>query len=113
MCVSRFHLVLAVPRPGSAEVRDSNGVVRTVSLLALDGPAPQPGEWLVVHSGYAFDRVARPAGPAEARAAGSAPAAPFVCDTYRIPVESAHYSAAAASDRVPDGRSADHEEGRP
>ncbi len=26
-------------------------------LLALDGPPPSTGEWLVVHSGYAIDRV--------------------------------------------------------
>jgi hydrogenase maturation factor len=35
-----------------------------VSLLALDGPTPAPGQWLSVHSGYAIDRV--DAGEAEA-----------------------------------------------
>jgi hydrogenase maturation factor len=39
------------------EVEDLDGTVHRVSLLALDGPPPTPGEWLVVHSGYALDRV--------------------------------------------------------
>jgi len=38
-------------------VEDLGGTVHRVSLLALDGPPPTPGEWLVVHSGYALDRV--------------------------------------------------------
>jgi hydrogenase maturation factor len=39
------------------DVEDLDGTVHRVSLLALDGPSPTPGEWLVVHSGYALDRV--------------------------------------------------------
>ncbi len=65
MCLSRFHLVLSVDSPGTAVVRNSRGVTHTVSLLALDGPPPRPGEWLVVHSGYAIDRVPPPPGPAD------------------------------------------------
>jgi hydrogenase maturation factor len=42
---------------GVAEVEDVDGVRHVVSLLALDGPVPAPGEWLTVHSGYAIDRV--------------------------------------------------------
>jgi len=42
---------------GAVDVEDVDGGVHRVSLLALDGPAPRPGEWLVVHSGYAIDRV--------------------------------------------------------
>jgi hydrogenase expression/formation protein HypC len=38
-------------------VADVDGAVHRVSLLALDGPVPGPGEWLIVHSGYAIDRV--------------------------------------------------------
>jgi hydrogenase maturation factor len=38
-------------------VADIDGGVHRVSLLALDGPTPRPGEWLIVHSGYAIDRV--------------------------------------------------------
>jgi hydrogenase maturation factor len=39
------------------DVENIDGKVHRVSLLTLDGPAPEPGEWLVVHSGYAIDRV--------------------------------------------------------
>jgi len=57
MCMSRLHRVLRDAGPGAVEVEDVNGTVHRVSLLALDGPAPLTGEWLVVHSGYAIDRV--------------------------------------------------------
>ncbi len=57
MCVSRLHRVLRGAGPGAVDVEDVNGTVHRVSLLALDGPAPAAGEWLVVHSGYAIDRV--------------------------------------------------------
>lgn len=59
MCVSRFHRVVACAGGDSALVADSGGATRTVSLLALDGPPPRPGDWLVVHSGYALERVDR------------------------------------------------------
>jgi len=49
--------VLGTVSPGVVEVEDVQGGRRRVSLLALDGPPPAPGEWLVVHSGYAIDRV--------------------------------------------------------
>lgn len=64
MCMSRFHQVVRIVAPGAAEVEDVDGVAHRVLLLALDGPEPVPGEWLVVHSGYAIDR----ADPAEAEA---------------------------------------------
>jgi len=54
MCMSRLHVVRALKGPGVAEVEDLAGSVHDVSLLALDGPAPLPGSWLVVHSGYAL-----------------------------------------------------------
>ena len=57
MCVSRLHRVLRSVDPGAVDVQDMDGTVHRVSLLALDGPPPAPGEWLVVHSGYALDRV--------------------------------------------------------
>ena len=57
MCMSRLHRVMRSAGPGSVDVEDVNGTVHRVSLLALDGPAPAEGEWLVVHSGYAIDRV--------------------------------------------------------
>ena len=57
MCVSRLHRVVRSDDPGFADVEDVDGKVHRVSLLALDGPEPVPGEWLVVHTGYAIDRV--------------------------------------------------------
>ena len=57
MCVSRLHRVVGAPGRGVVEVEDVHGGRRRVSLLALDGPTPEPGEWLVIHSGYAIDRV--------------------------------------------------------
>jgi len=57
VCMSRLHRVVRSASPGTVDVEDVNGMVHRVSLLALDGPAPATGEWLVVHSGYAIDRV--------------------------------------------------------
>lgn len=59
MCLSRLHKVVRDPGPGGdhVEVADVDGALHLVSLLALDGPAPAVGEWLVVHSGFAIDRV--------------------------------------------------------
>jgi hydrogenase maturation factor len=59
MCMSQLHRVLRTPIDQQVEVADVVGTVHRVSLLALDGPAPKPGDWLLVHSGYAFDRVDR------------------------------------------------------
>ena len=56
MCMSRLHRVVEVDGT-RADVEDMDGTVHRVSLLALDGPPPAVGEWLVVHSGYAVDRV--------------------------------------------------------
>jgi hydrogenase expression/formation protein HypC len=55
--VSRLHQVVADAAPGLFDVEDVDGAVHRVSVIALDGPLPRPGEWLVVHSGYAIDRV--------------------------------------------------------
>jgi hydrogenase expression/formation protein HypC len=52
-----LHLVLAEAGSGLVDVEDVDGGVHRVSLLALEGPPPRAGEWLVVHSGYAIDRV--------------------------------------------------------
>jgi hydrogenase maturation factor len=55
--MSRLHRVISSGGSGVVEVEDVDGARHVVSLLALDGPAPLPGEWLTVHSGYAIDRV--------------------------------------------------------
>jgi hydrogenase expression/formation protein HypC len=57
MCMSRLHRVIGIPEAGSADVEDVDGTVHRVSLFALGGTDPEPGDWLVVHSGYALDRV--------------------------------------------------------
>jgi hydrogenase maturation factor len=70
--MSRLHRVLRDDGGGAVEVEDLDGAVHRVSLLALDGPPPTPGEWLVVHSGYAIDRVDRSEAEAVAAEARSA-----------------------------------------
>ena len=57
MCLSRVRQVVACDGDGDAVVEGVGGRLERVSLLALDGPPPQPGEWLIVHSGYAVSRV--------------------------------------------------------
>ena len=59
MCLSRLHLVRSVCGPGKVLVEDMDGRRHEVSLLALEprDPEPRPGDWLVVHSGYAIERA--------------------------------------------------------
>lgn len=57
MCMSRLHRVVTCEGTEQAAVVDAAGRPGLVSLLALEGPPPRPGEWLVVHSGYAIDRL--------------------------------------------------------
>ncbi len=59
MCTSRLHRVVGPAGEGAVVAEDIDGNRHRVSLLALDSPAPDPGDWLVVHSGYAIDRVDR------------------------------------------------------
>jgi hydrogenase expression/formation protein HypC len=61
---------------GYVDVEDVDGAVHRVSLLALDGPVPEPGEWLVVHSGYAIDRVDADQAAAAVEEIRRAPAGP-------------------------------------
>jgi hydrogenase maturation factor len=59
VCQSRLHQVRSLTEPGKVLVEDLDGRAFEVSLLALEPeePAPARGDWLVVHSGYAIDRV--------------------------------------------------------
>lgn len=58
MCMSSLHRVVGADHgSGTVAAVDLGGTRKVVSLLALDGGPPQPGEWLVVHSGYAIERV--------------------------------------------------------
>ena len=58
MCVSCLGHVLECDGPKRVLVEHVNGLITRASLLALDGPPPDPGEWVVVHSGYVIDRLA-------------------------------------------------------
>lgn len=56
MCLGLPGLVLACT-PGSVLASvDVAGVVRAVNVELLDGP-PRPGEYLLVHSGFALERM--------------------------------------------------------
>ncbi|HZU81079.1 MAG TPA: HypC/HybG/HupF family hydrogenase formation chaperone [Acidimicrobiales bacterium] len=67
MCVSRLHLILELGDDATAEVADLDGACHRVSFLAFEGPEPEPGDWIVVHAGYALE----PADPVEADAAAT------------------------------------------
>jgi hydrogenase maturation factor len=57
MCVSCLGRVVEDDGPKSVLIESIDGLVTRASLLALDGPVPQVGDWLVVHSGYVIDRI--------------------------------------------------------
>ena len=57
MCMSRLYRVLRNEGKVGVDVEDLDGIVTRASLLALEGPPPVPGDWVVVHSGYVIDRV--------------------------------------------------------
>jgi hydrogenase maturation factor len=57
MCLSRIHRVVGAVEGGRVTVLDLDGHERSISLLAYDGLAPKPGDWLVAHSGYALATV--------------------------------------------------------
>ena len=57
MCVSRLHRVVTVHDDERVGVVDLEGREFVASLLVLDGDVPCVGDWLVVHSGYALERV--------------------------------------------------------
>ena len=61
MCLGQLVEVVGPAGAGSARVR-AGASEFVVSVLTLDGPV-EPGEWLVVHSGFALGRI----GAAEAR----------------------------------------------
>jgi hydrogenase maturation factor len=57
MCMSCLERVLGNDDAKTVLVENIDGLVSRASLLALDGPAPQAGDWVVVHSGYVIDRI--------------------------------------------------------
>ncbi|MGC1419462.1 MAG: HypC/HybG/HupF family hydrogenase formation chaperone [Acidimicrobiales bacterium] len=57
MCVSCLERVVDNVDAKNVFVENIEGLISRASLLALDGPAPQAGDWVVVHSGYVIDRI--------------------------------------------------------
>jgi hydrogenase expression/formation protein HypC len=55
MCLAEIGRVSSLPDGATAEVAIGDHLKR-VSLLTLDGPV-EVGEWLVVHSGFALNRL--------------------------------------------------------
>lgn len=59
MCVSQLLEVLAPAGPAAVWAAGPDGARRRVSLLAFDQADPEPGTWLVCHSGYALSALDR------------------------------------------------------
>lgn len=59
MCLSSVVRVLEVDTPTATALVDDEGVRRRVSLavLALEGPLPRDGEWLVINTGLAVEQI--------------------------------------------------------
>lgn len=59
MCLSDLGRVVAVdPAPHSVSVDIANRVVSVSTVtLGLDGPMPEVGDWLVIHTGFAVERL--------------------------------------------------------
>jgi hydrogenase expression/formation protein HypC len=55
--MSRLHRVLGPAGPGELSLEDAFGHRVRASLLALEGPMPRPGDWVVVHTGFVLNRV--------------------------------------------------------
>ena len=55
MCLGELAEVIELTGPAGAVVSGDNRL-RAVSLLALDGPVT-PGDWVVIHSGFALSRL--------------------------------------------------------
>jgi len=56
MCLGELAEVVQVDVDDTAEVTTSRGRRATVSLMVLDEPV-EIGDWLVVHAGFAVERV--------------------------------------------------------
>ena len=56
MCLGELAEVVQVDVDDTAEVTTSRGRRATVSLIMLDEPV-EIGDWLVVHAGFAVERV--------------------------------------------------------
>jgi hydrogenase maturation factor len=52
--MSRLHCVVSMLGDADVAVRDLEGRLQAVSLLAYDGPPLKVGDWLVAQSGFAL-----------------------------------------------------------
>ncbi len=45
--------------PGGAEVArvDVDGVIREINLALLEDDPPQPGDWILIHLGFALEKM--------------------------------------------------------
>ena len=57
MCVSCLGRVIGSDDINTVLIEHINGLMSRASLLVLDGPPPEPEDWVVVHSGYVIDRI--------------------------------------------------------
>jgi hydrogenase maturation factor len=54
MCTSRLHRVIESDGEGAVLAADVDGTTHRLLLLAYEGPPPEPGSWVIAHSGYAL-----------------------------------------------------------
>jgi hydrogenase maturation factor len=54
MCTSRYFRVVEDIGAGAILAEDLGGRRHRLALIAYDGSRPQPGTWIVAHSGYAL-----------------------------------------------------------
>jgi hydrogenase assembly chaperone HypC/HupF len=59
VCLSSIVQVVDIDPARTSATVDDDGMRRRVSLavLAFDGPLPEPGDWLVAHTGLAVERL--------------------------------------------------------
>lgn len=57
MCLSAAGRIVSIDADRHEAVVDVDGMSRTVSLavLTLEGHAPAPGDWVMVHTGFAIE----------------------------------------------------------
>ncbi|MDP9117575.1 MAG: HypC/HybG/HupF family hydrogenase formation chaperone [Actinomycetota bacterium] len=57
MCLGIPGRVVEVLEGGYGAMVDVAGVVREINLGILDGPPLEPGEYILIHSGFALERM--------------------------------------------------------
>ncbi len=57
MCLGLLYQVVALGESNDVQVESVEGARTRASLLAFQGVALVPGDWVCVHSGYVIDRL--------------------------------------------------------